>query len=56
MRNMNATKKGPGRRPQDESAERHKQFVTGAYYPLCRDYPGAKIERKALNGKLTVRH
>lgn len=56
MRNMNATKKGPGRRPQTESSERHEQFVTGEYKPICRDYSGAKNARKAKDKKLTIRH
>ena len=56
MRNMNATRKGPGRRPQTVSTIRAFVKKNGDSHPLLRDFSGAKLMRKAANKKCTINH
>lgn len=51
MRNMHATRSGPGRRPQTTSNERYEKPEE----LHLRDFSGAKLARKAINNSLTVR-
>ena len=52
MRNMHATRSGPGRRPQHESNERHAKPEE----LHVRDFSGAKLARKAAAKTLTLKH
>lgn len=59
MRNENATKKGPGRRPQTISTARrngkHVGLTKNQLKALPADKAGAKIFRQAANGALTLK-
>lgn len=56
MKNMSATKKGPGRRPQRMSNVRYAAKQQGLTVPLAADFSGAKLIRRATAKRLTLNH
>lgn len=56
MRNMSATRKGPGRRPQRVSSVRYAAQKQGITTPLAADFSGAKLIRKAMAKRITLNH
>lgn len=56
MKQMNATRKGPGRRPQRVSSVRHAVNKQKNPVPLAADFSGAKLIRRAMARRITLNH
>lgn len=56
MKQMNATRKGPGRRPQRISDVRYAAKKQGITTPLAADFSGAKLIRRAMAKRITLNH